>query len=127
MTKTCLLCGKEFETILHGEKRKYCFECSPQGSYNAVSILRRKAKAIGVEKLGGKCFHCGIDKNYLLDFHHRNPDEKEGELSDFSKGYDLTKFFDELEKCDLLCANCHREFHYLHNTEGISYEDYLKS
>ena len=82
---------------------------------------------IGIEKLGGKCLKCGENKFYLLDFHHRNPEEKEGELSDFSKGYNLDKFFEELQKCDLLCANCHREYHYLHNSNGLLYQDYLNN
>ena len=69
----------------------------------------------------------GESRAYLLDFHHRNPLEKEGELSDFSKGYNLDKFFNELDKCDLLCANCHREFHYLFTLLNISYEDYLEN
>lgn len=125
MIKKCLLCGQEFETLKYGGKRIYCFECSPQGTSNSVTILRRRAKEIGVEKLGGKCIKCGIDKKYLLDFHHRNPAEKEGELSDFSKGYNLEKFFTELDKCDLLCANCHREFHYLNTSIGLTYEDFI--
>ena len=33
----------------------------------------------------------------------------------------------ELDKCDLLCANCHREFHYLHTFNGLSYDDFLKN
>lgn len=104
----------------------YCFECSPQDKKSVLSVLRHRAKEIGVEKLGSKCRKCGIDKIYLLEFHHRNPEEKDGELSDFSRGYDLTKFMEELNKCDLLCANCHREFHYLHSNQGMSYKDYLE-
>ena len=125
MRKQCKLCGKDFDTIPHGEKRIYCFECSPQGASNSITLLRRRAKEIGINKLGGKCIKCGNSKTYLLDFHHRNPNEKEGELSDFSKGYDLNKFFEELSKCDLLCSNCHREFHYLHTLINLSYEDFL--
>ena len=127
MKKNCLLCGKEFETILHGEKRQYCFECSPKGKHNVITILRRRAKEIGVERLGGRCKKCGIDKRYLLEFHHRNPVEKDSELSDLAKGYDLTKFFEELSKCDLLCANCHREFHWFNYSEGTTYEEWLNS
>lgn len=127
MRKICKLCGEQFDTIPHGEKRIYCFNCSPQGSSNSITLLRRRAKDIGIKKLGGKCIKCGNNKVYLLDFHHRDPSIKEGELSDFSKGYQLEKFFNELEKCDLLCANCHREFHYLNSFSGITYEDFLNS
>lgn len=127
MRKQCKLCNKEFDTIPHGEKRIYCFECSPQGSSNSITLLRRRAKEIGIEKLGGKCIKCGISKPYLLDFHHRDPSIKEGELSDFSKGYDLEKFFQELSKCDLLCANCHREFHYLNQSQNIDYTTWMDS
>lgn len=125
MIKKCLLCEKEFETIKHGGKRIYCFECNPSGTSNSITLLRRKAREIGIEKLGGKCIHCGVDKSYLLDFHHREPEKKYGEMSDLSKGYDFSKFFDEIDKCDLLCANCHREFHYLNINKGILYEDYF--
>ena len=127
MTKQCKLCGETFETLKYGAKRIYCFNCNPQGTANVITILRHRAKEIGLQKLGGKCNKCGNDKSYLLDFHHRNPLEKEGELSDFSKGYNLDAFFEELSKCDLLCANCHREFHYLHSTQNMSYEEYLQS
>lgn len=125
MKKNCRLCGKEFETIKYGEKRIYCFECSPHGISNPISILRQRAKEIGAERLGGKCKRCGNSKLYLLDFHHRNPSEKEGELSDFSRDYNIETFLTELEKCDLLCANCHREFHHLNRLNGLSYEDFL--
>lgn len=125
LKKICKLCGKEFDTIKYGAKRIYCFDCNPQGTNNSITLIRRKAKELGVQQLGGKCFKCGIDKAYLLDFHHRNPMEKDSDVSDLAKGYDLTKFFEELKKCDLLCANCHREFHYLNNLNGITYEEYL--
>lgn len=126
MKKVCKLCGKEFETVKYGGKRIYCFECSPTGDRgSAITSLRQKSREIGIKKLGGKCKHCGESKSYLLDFHHVDPTEKEGTLSDFSKGYNLEKFFKELDKCDLLCANCHREFHYLHTKYDITYEDYL--
>ena len=92
MTKQCKLCGETFETLKYGAKRIYCFNCSPQGTANVITILRHRAKEIGLQKLGGKCNKCGNDKSYLLDFHHRNPLEKEGELSDFSKGYNLDAF-----------------------------------
>ena len=121
------MCDAEFETVKFGEARKFCFECSPPGNRaSAVTALRRRSKAVGVQKLGGKCKKCGTEKIYLLDFHHRDPSEKEEALATISKNYDFDKFFEELEKCDILCANCHREFHHLNNHTGITYDEYLK-
>lgn len=59
-----------------------------------------------------KCCKCGYCKNYAaLEFHHLNPNEK-----DFvwAKLRELTwfKITEELKKCVLLCANCHREEHW---------------
>ena len=74
--------------------------------------LKRKYEAILVR--GGKCEKCGYNKNIAaLDFHHINPDEKEFQLDarHFSN-QNLEKLQKELDKCILLCANCHREEHY---------------
>lgn len=125
MIKYCKICQEPFQTKRHGEKRIYCFLCSPPGTSNSITHLRRRAKQIAIKTLGSKCLKCGQTAEYLLDFHHRNPDEKDGELADFSKGYDLTKFFEELDKCDLLCTYCHREYHHFNETAGLTYEEFL--
>lgn len=70
---------------------------------------RYKIKRMAADYLGGACKLCGYN-NYIgsLEFHHRNPKEK-----DFSIHSSLSweKILCELDKCDLLCANCHREQH----------------
>lgn len=73
--------------------------------------LKRKYEAVLAR--GGKCERCGYDKNIAaLDFHHTNPDEKEFQIDmrHFSN-HSLEKLQAELDKCILLCANCHREEH----------------
>nr|UWG87036.1 MAG: NinG protein [Bacteriophage sp.] len=78
--------------VLRGLKRKY------------ESILSR----------GGKCEKCGYDKNIsALEFHHKNPEEKDFQLDirKFSNS-NLDSLQKELDKCELLCANCHRELHH---------------
>ena len=70
---------------------------------------RHKQKA--VEYLGGHCAHCkGVFPLAVYDFHHVNPNEKEGLLSKIL-WYSWTKIQIELDKCILLCANCHRIEH----------------
>lgn len=68
-------------------------------------------KLEAIKYKGGKCQKCGYDKCYAaFDFHHRNPNEKEFEWNQLRR-QSKEIFFRELDKCDLLCANCHREAH----------------
>jgi hypothetical protein len=63
---------------------------------------------------GGCCEKCGYNKNMAaFDFHHKNPKEKDYNL-DVRKltNSTMAKLMIEVEKCELLCANCHRETHY---------------
>lgn len=64
-----------------------------------------------VDYLGGECKACGYNKCLAaLDFHHREPKEKEFSIAELlTRKWETIKR--ELDKCDLLCANCHRELH----------------
>ena len=55
------------------------------------------------------CLRCGIGDERVLQFHHRNPDEKEIPISYL--GYSMERLKSEVEKCDVLCANCHIILH----------------
>lgn len=67
---------------------------------------------------------CGYNKNLAaLDFHHRDPKEKVLllDMRTFSNtGIESLEI--EIAKCDILCANCHREEHY----SDLSMENVLK-
>jgi hypothetical protein len=72
---------------------------------------RRKLKETLVSHKGGKCEICGYDKSMrALQFHHTDPNQK-----DFGIGRrtvsDLDKILKEIDKCRLLCSNCHLEEH----------------
>lgn len=128
MVKKCLICGQEFQTVLHGETRKYCFECSPsypkgsnQGRAATVTAIRQAIKRQLVKYKGGKCEICGYDKCIgVLQFHHIDPNEKDFDISkQYNNGQlDMEKFYKEVDKCLLLCANCHGEKHYLEGQEA---------
>jgi len=90
------------------EKRKY----SDRAEYmkKAVVKRRRKVREMALEYKGGKCCICGYAKcSQALDFHHLT--NKHFGIS--AKGY--TRSWEsirrELDKCIILCANCHRELH----------------
>lgn len=78
-------------------------------SYQLAFFLRKKKEAI--EYLGGKCIRCGYDKCHgALHFHHRDPTTKLGAW-DKVRLWSKERRLKELDKCDLLCANCHAEIH----------------
>lgn len=82
-----------------------------QHNYQNVKTYRQQLKIKAIAYKGGKCVKCGYDKCVRsMDFHHRNPDEKEFSISQYSNfGWERIK--KELDKCDLLCRNCHGEAH----------------
>lgn len=93
----------------------YCIECSKK----QASERQRSLKQTCVNYKGGKCMICGYDRcPAALEFHHRNPNEKDSLFAKKSRSRNSTleKIKPELDKCDLLCSNCHREAHYLYTT-----------
>jgi hypothetical protein len=72
---------------------------------------KHRLKAWAVEYKGGKCVVCGYSKCIqALDFHHLDESQKE-----FGIGGNLScsqeRLKREVDKCILLCSNCHREYH----------------
>lgn len=81
----------------------------------------RNAKSQYLNEVKSKhgCAKCGEGRFYLLDFHHTDPNQKEFALShSIQKNYSYTRIVAEVNKCIVLCSNCHREFHYLNGVEG---------
>jgi hypothetical protein len=71
------------------------------------------------------CIVCGMsgEKNpWAIEFHHRDPTEKSDLVSSFvASGYSRKRIEEEIEKCDILCANCHRSKHFQErNADGSS-------
>ena len=59
-----------------------------------------------------KCTNCGFDHQAALDFHHKNPGEKEYNVNRLVSDGRFKKAYAEIKKCIVLCANCHRILHY---------------
>jgi hypothetical protein len=101
-----------FKPQKNGKKQCYCKECNRR---NAI-YRQQQFKIKCLEYKGGKCIKCGYDKCIsALEFHHRDPSQKEfhmGKYRDTSWVKNKDKVKKELDKCDLLCSNCHREHHH---------------
>lgn len=107
-----LYCNKhgDSEHVESGIKNKKWKCCACTVEYSIGYMKRSKFKA--VEYLGGKCELCGYSKSLsALTFHHRDPLLKEYNLSGTGLSKSWVKLKIELDKCQLLCCNCHFEEH----------------
>jgi len=95
------------------EKRTY----ADRADYlkKAVAERRRKLRLQAIEYGGGRCQLCGYRRcKRALSFHHKDPNKKDFGLSAHGLTRSWEKMKPELDKCILVCANCHMEIH-----EGI--------
>jgi hypothetical protein len=74
-----------------------------------------------------KCKKCSLQRNNIedldkFDFHHRQPELKSFKISDKISSLTWDKLQLELDKCDMLCAICHREYHsHIYHPEIVNY------
>lgn len=130
-TKVCTKCGKEllieefnWRDKSKGTRRSECKYC--QSNYMKQKYQEKK-RAIQEMKAEASCAKCGDTRGYVLDYHHTDPSQKENTIARMtSNKYTLDKIYQEIEKCICLCANCHREFHHLEETKGITLSEYLE-
>ena len=86
-------------------------------------VLRYAKKIKAIKYLGGSCKICNELNIFKLTFHHRDPNEKEFQFSVSGKDKRWSIIKSELDKCDLLCQNCHREIHFnLKNESSVKDE-----
>lgn len=94
------------EICYKNAKRKFCNKYA----YEQIKNYRQKMKLAAILYKGSKCQKCGYNDNIsALEFHHENPNEKEFGISASHVAWEKMK--KELDKCILLCSNCHREEH----------------
>ncbi len=82
-----------------------------------TKVRRHRLKLAGIKYLGGKCIECGYKKSpAALQYHHKDPLTKTVTVGNNSFA-DWEKLKLELDKCELLCANCHACKHYTRDEE----------
>ena len=131
--KKCTKCGRvlpitefNWRNKAKGTRRSECKYCH---SDYMKQKYQEKKNIVQEIKSSCSCAKCGESRGYVLDFHHINPSEKDNTVARLtSNNYKLEKVYDEIKKCVVLCANCHREFHYLQErNEEFTIEDYLNN
>lgn len=103
----CSVCEKEYFVHKNWKSKNICMPCRVNGDR-----FQKKLKAI--DYLGGKCVDCGYLGSKCPDalaFHHKDPSKKSFNISG-KHCLSWEKIKQELDKCELLCHNCHSERHY---------------
>lgn len=112
--RTCPKCKQTLPSTEFYKRRgidhssTYCKLCTTEQTLSRMQKLKKQM----VEYKGGSCVICGYN-HYMgaLEFHHLNPKEKDFNLSHMKKYTFDEKIKNELDKCILVCSNCHREIH----------------
>ena len=108
-----------------------CREC--QKNYRRQHYLNNKQKYIDKSQEYKKTFTewfieykktlscecCGENRYWVLDFHHKDPKEKDLEVSLVVRQCSKQKLLEEIEKCMVVCSNCHRDIHYKERQAGV--------
>lgn len=125
--KTCRMCGEiravtefNFKYRSEGIRHSYCRECGKtftRSHYrrNKHLYLAKNARAYArhrelIRQVKSRpCADCGVQYPfYVMDFDHREGELKEFELNSVART-PVKAILREIEKCDVVCANCHRE------------------
>lgn len=80
---------------------------SPRG--NRTKQARENAEYLARHFDTNPCIDCGEQDSTVLQFDHRNPDEKSGNVGNMAKTAKFDELVAEVEKCDVRCANCHHK------------------
>ena len=105
-----------------GGRRYQCYLCKREQDKNRPSSRllmrehrgRQQSRAVAIlddYRRTHPCPRCGESEPAALDFHHVDPSVKSGPIMVIAKNGTMQKLREELAKCIILCANCHRKFH----------------
>lgn len=104
--------GEENGNIYYRHFCKKCYHSSKKPRRESIRnwVLEYKKKS--------KCVDCNSKDFRTFEFHHEG--NKEFNISDgVNRGFAISKLEEEISKCVVLCANCHRIRHYEENNEGV--------
>ena len=114
--RTCVECGSVYD----GQRHKYCSDAC-----FAKSCVRRRngdksyLREMVMEAKSKPCMDCkGEYPTYVMDLHHRDPAEKSFTVSSQHKNVGTELLQAEIDKCDVICSNCHRIRHHGSNENG---------
>lgn len=100
--RSCCDCYSDYEH--YGNSINVCYNCLPLSA--DVSKTRNFVNAL---KKYGRCKDCGIRDERVLEFDHLPEYKKEFNIAEaYRCMYSIGRIIKEIEKCDLVCSNCHK-------------------
>lgn len=113
---SCSYCGDEFKSL---SNKKYCESCiskrfkRPIPKSSTTMRMIRNREFVKNYKKDKKCGICGYNRYpEILEFHHRDKKEKAQTINTLMKTLRSIEIIKkEIEKCDIICSNCHKELH----------------
>lgn len=108
------------------EHQHYLESKARQDNVKMSAFAQKSSNLLLVSKYRQQgCSKCGEKREYVLDFHHIDPSTKKDTINHMLKSASYDTLQKEIEKCVVLCSNCHREFHYFESLYGITLKDFL--
>lgn len=106
----CSECEETDPTQFYGTRKGMCKKCAKLDTARRIKLHKTET----VRMFGGKCERCGYSKCVAaLEFHHTDPTQKDPSFRTMRNWSVKPEKLAELEKCELLCSNCHREAHWM--------------
>ena len=107
----CLDCRKQYS--------KWHYKTNKKSYLARITLNKKRVKEFFIRfKKTQNCSKCGDTRWYVLDFHHT--EDKETNIATMAgEGYSIESLKIEIRKCIVLCANCHRELHYLEKNSPL--------
>jgi predicted nucleic-acid-binding Zn-ribbon protein len=97
----------------HKEQSRKHYEANREAIIQKATDKKKIFKAEWKEYKGTlACTKCGFSHSAALDFHHEDPTKKEANINRLLSNGQYAKLKEELKKCVVICANCHRIHHY---------------
>lgn len=102
----CQLCKRARDLTVYQANEKH-------GRTNRAEQRKQRQRWFDSYRSTLKCIQCGFNHPGALQFHHRDREIKLYNISELvSRAYAIDTILTEIEKCDVLCANCHFVFHF---------------
>ena len=101
----CRECQKQYRKEHYQKNKEKYIKKASSYTKDMIAWLQELKSTLYCEK-------CGDARWWVLDFHHNDPSEKNEDISTLVRKGNKERVLNEIEKCSILCANCHRDIHH---------------